>query len=253
MAGEVLVEEQVSDKPGKQIPVDAVIRIKASPKFVSRAGVKLEAALDEFKVDVSGRVAIDVGASTGGFTDCLLQRGVRRVYAIDVGYGQLAWKIRTDSRVEVVERTNIRYLDRLPTVPPVEPDLATIDVSFISLKLVLPPVVSLLNGSSSTLIALIKPQFEAGKQSVGRRGVVRDRSVHRRVLEDILAFITSIDLVPLGLMPSPIVGSAGNIEFLLLMGHKPADYGEGKAGKDNREIDANIAVASALDRARSLH
>ncbi|HDQ73480.1 MAG TPA: TlyA family RNA methyltransferase [Chloroflexi bacterium] len=208
-AGLVRVDGQISDKPGARVPVDTHVTLEERPRFVGRGGEKLQAALDRFDVDVAGRVAADVGASTGGFTDCLLQHGARRVYAIDVGYGQLAWSLRNDPRVVVMERTNARHLESLP-----EPvDLVTADVSFISLDLILPRVVAWLSGSGD-VIALIKPQFEAGRVQVGKGGVVRDPAIHREVLERVLQSAAQLELGLRGLMPSPLQGPAGNVEFL---------------------------------------
>jgi len=208
-AGLVLVGDRVVDKPGVQVAVDAEIRVREKLPYVSRGGLKLEAALEAFGIDVAGKVAADVGASTGGFTDCLLQRGAKRVYAIDVGYGQLAWRLRQDPRVVVMERTNARYLTALP-----EPiDLVTIDVSFISLRLILPNAARWLTPKGQ-IIALIKPQFEAGPEDVGKGGVVRNPEVHRRVLQEVLEFAWGQGLSPRGLMPSPLKGPAGNVEFL---------------------------------------
>jgi 23S rRNA (cytidine1920-2'-O)/16S rRNA (cytidine1409-2'-O)-methyltransferase len=209
MAGQVAVDERVVDKPGTRVPISAKLSVTAGLPYASRGGFKLAAALDAFGLDVRGRIAADVGASTGGFTDCLLQRGAARVYAIDVGYGQLAWKLQQDPRVVVMDRTNARYLEHLP-----EPvDLATIDVSFISLKLILPAVTGWLR-EGGWIVALIKPQFEAGREQVGKGGVVRDPAVHRSVLEEIVAWAASRDLVLKGLIRSPITGPAGNLEFL---------------------------------------
>ncbi|HEY68719.1 MAG TPA: TlyA family RNA methyltransferase [Thermoflexia bacterium] len=208
-AGLVRVAGQVADKPGTQVATNATITLQARPRFVSRGGEKLEAALVRFGLDVRGWVAADVGASTGGFTDCLLQHGARRVYAIDVGYGQLDWRLRNDPRVVVMERTNARYLESLP-----EPvDLVTVDVSFISLGLILPMAVRWLKPGGQ-VVALIKPQFEAGRREVGKGGVVRDPQVHRRVLERVLDIAAGLDLGLRGLMPSPLRGPAGNVEFL---------------------------------------
>lgn len=208
-AGMVRVGERVVDKPGTSVPVDAEVRVQEKLPYVSRGGLKLAAALDAFRIDVAGKVAADVGASTGGFTDCLLQHGAKRVYAIDVGYGQLAWRLRQDPRVVAMERTNARYLMALP-----EPiDLVTIDVSFISLRLILPNAVRWL-APAGQIIALIKPQFEAGPKDVGKGGVVRDPEVHRRVLRDVLGFAEARDLSLRGLMVSPLRGPAGNVEFL---------------------------------------
>jgi 23S rRNA (cytidine1920-2'-O)/16S rRNA (cytidine1409-2'-O)-methyltransferase len=208
-AGEVLVNERVFDKPGMTVPTDADIRVRERLPYVSRGGLKLEAALEAFDIDVTGTLAADVGASTGGFVDCLLQRGAARVYAIDVGYGQLAWALRQDERVVVMERTNARYLQQLPEAI----DLVTIDVSFISLRLILPRAVRWLRPGGS-IIALIKPQFEAGPDDVGRGGIVRDPAVHRRVLSNVLGFAEQIGLRSAGLIPSPITGAEGNVEFL---------------------------------------
>ena len=212
MAGEVLVDEQVGDKPGHAVPVDANIRVRQAMPYVSRGGQKLAAALAAFAAPVAGSVAVDVGASTGGFTDCLLQQGAARVYAIDVGYGQLAWKLRSDARVVSLERTNIRHLAQLPDS--VLADLAVIDASFIGLALVLPPTLRLLTPQGQ-IIALIKPQFEAGQEDVGKGGVVRDVRVHQRVLEETFALAKSLTLHVAGLIASPLLGPAGNVEFLV--------------------------------------
>ena len=212
-AGLVRVAGQVADKPGAPVAASAEVALQARPRFVSRGGEKLEAALAHFGLDVSGMVAADVGASTGGFTDCLLKRGARRVYAIDVGYGQLAWRLRNDPRVVVMERTNARYLQDLP-----EPiNLVTADVSFISLRLILPTAVPWLARSVSSdgqVVALIKPQFEAGPADVGKGGVVRDMQVHRRVLVRVLGMAKALGLGLRELMVSPLRGPAGNAEFL---------------------------------------
>jgi len=208
-AGEVRVAGQISDKPGARMAMDVEISLQAPERFVGRGGKKLEAALARFELDVEGMAAADVGASTGGFTDCLLQRGARRVYAIDSGYGQLAWRLRKDPRVMVMERTNARYLENLPE--PVA--LVTADVSFISLELILPAAVSWLRPDGQAL-ALIKPQFEALRREVKPGGVVRDPAVHRRVLEQVLKAAAELGLGLQGLMPSPLRGPAGNVEFL---------------------------------------
>ncbi len=209
-AGLVRVAGRISDKPGAQVAADAEITLQSRPRFVSRGGEKLEAALLHFGLNVAGVTAADVGASTGGFTDCLLQRGAQRVYAIDVGYGQLAWRLRNDPRVVVMERTNARYLESLPE----RVGLVVADVSFISLKLILPTAVNWLIPSGGEVIALIKPQFEAGRREVGKGGVVRDPAVHRRVLERVLVTAAELGLTLCGLMPSPLRGPAGNVEFL---------------------------------------
>jgi 23S rRNA (cytidine1920-2'-O)/16S rRNA (cytidine1409-2'-O)-methyltransferase len=209
MAGEVTVDERVVDKPGIRVPVAAQVIVKRGLPYVSRGGFKLAAALDAFELDVGGWIVADVGASTGGFTDCLLQQGAGRVYAIDVGYGQLAWKLQQDPRVVVMDRTNARHVERLPEVV----DLATIDVSFISLKLIVPVVTGWLRPGGS-IVALIKPQFEAGRAHVGRGGVVRDPSVHQAVLGDLTNWAETQGLGLMGLIRSPITGPKGNVEFL---------------------------------------
>ena len=209
MAGQVKVGDQVLDKPGTRVPIGSEVTVKDRSPFASRGGFKLAAALEAFGLDVSGWTVADVGASTGGFVDCLLQRGVIRAYAIDVGYGQLAWKLRQDPRVAVMERTNARYLETL--AEPV--DLVTIDVSFISLKLILPAASSWL-GDHGQIVALIKPQFEASPEQVDEGGVVRDRAVHCTVLEDLTAWAESQALGLRGLIRSPLTGPAGNVEFL---------------------------------------
>ena len=212
MAGWVLIEDRPATKPGQKVAVDANIRVKERPAYVSRGGYKLKAALDAFGIQPHDWVCADIGASTGGFTDVLLQYGAKRVYAIDVGYGQLHWRLRNDARVVVMERTNARFLQSLP-----EPvDLVTIDASFISLRLLLPAAKRLLS-PSGRIIALVKPQFEVGKGKVGKGGVVRDPALHRRVLEDILYWTSAETFGPQGLIPSPILGPKGNREFLLFM------------------------------------
>jgi 23S rRNA (cytidine1920-2'-O)/16S rRNA (cytidine1409-2'-O)-methyltransferase len=212
LAGEVQVNGHVVRKAGTPIADDATITLRAPLKYVSRGGFKLEAALDAFNIDPRAKICADIGASTGGFTDCLLQRGAAKVYAIDVGYGQLAWKIRNDARVVVMDRINIRYLDALPELV----DLITIDVSFISLTLVFPVAKRLLK-STDTLIALIKPQFEAGREQVGKGGIVRDAHIHRAVLEKIARYAIQNDWRVCGLIRSPIKGADGNIEFLMAL------------------------------------
>ena len=209
MAGQVKVGDQVLDKPGTRVPIGSEVTVKDRSPFASRGGFKLAAALEAFGLDVSGWTVADVGASTGGFVDCLLQRGVIRAYAIDVGYGQLAWKLRQDPRVAVMERTNARYLETL--AEPV--DLVTIDVSFISLKLILPAASGWLR-EQGQIVALIKPQFEADPEQVEEGGVVRDKAVHRAVLEDLITWAESQALGLMGLIRSPLTGPAGNVEFL---------------------------------------
>jgi 23S rRNA (cytidine1920-2'-O)/16S rRNA (cytidine1409-2'-O)-methyltransferase len=212
MAGEVLVDEQISDKPGRTVSLDATLRVREPLPYVSRGGQKLAAALQAFSVPVENITAVDVGASTGGFTDCLLQHGASRVFAIDVGYGQLAWKLRSDPRVIPLERTNIRHLTHLPGG--VLADLAVIDASFISLTLVLPPTLNLLTAEGE-VVALIKPQFEARQEDVGKGGVVRDAKVHQRVLQESFGLAARLGLTVAGLIASPLLGPAGNAEFLI--------------------------------------
>jgi 23S rRNA (cytidine1920-2'-O)/16S rRNA (cytidine1409-2'-O)-methyltransferase len=210
MAGQVRADGQLVDKPSSLIANEAQLEVEKRPRFVSRGGEKLHAAIEQFGIAVQGKVCADIGASTGGFTDCLLQNGAAKVYAIDVGKGQLDWKLRQDARVVVMEETNARYVESLPEVM----DLVTIDASFISLKTLLPVVKTWL-GEKGGLIALIKPQFEAGKADVGKgKGVIRDAGVHRRVLEEVLSFVESQGMVVKGLIKSPILGPKGNVEFL---------------------------------------
>jgi 23S rRNA (cytidine1920-2'-O)/16S rRNA (cytidine1409-2'-O)-methyltransferase len=210
MAGEVRVDGQVALKPGRIVDRLAGVEVTAAPRFVSRGGEKLEAGLSSFGLDLRDAVCADVGASTGGFTDCLLQHGAHRVYAIDVGHGILHWHLRQDPRVVLLESTNARYLEALPE----QVDWVSIDASFISLSLILPVVVRWLKPDGGVL-ALVKPQFEAGRQSVGKGGVVRDAAVHRRVLEQVMASLGPIGLAPCGLIRSPLLGPKGNAEFLL--------------------------------------
>jgi len=199
------------DKPGMRLADTTTLDIRESPRFVSRGGEKLEAALDAFKISVEGLVTIDVGASTGGFTDCLLQRGAARVYAIDVGYGQLAWSLRQDPRVVVMERTNIRHIK--PDDLPERAQFFTTDCSFISLELVLPPLKPLLNCPAEGVV-LIKPQFEAGRKQVGKGGVVRDIAVHEAVINKVLSSAVEFGYSHVGVIESPLTGPAGNREFL---------------------------------------
>ena len=209
-AGLVRVAGATADRPDQMVDPDVSIDLDRVKTYVSRGGDKLAAALDAFGTDPAGRVCLDVGASTGGFTDLLLQRGAARVIAVDVGYGQLAWRLRQDPRVTVLERVNIRYLDRLP----VPADLAVIDVSFISLRLVLPRVRELLSPPGD-VVALVKPQFEVGKGAVGKGGVVRDPDQHRQVLSELRQFAEEIGYEVAAEIPSPILGAKGNREFLM--------------------------------------
>ena len=212
MAGQVYVDGQKADKPGTSYEETVQIEVRGvSCPYVSRGGLKLEKALRDFGVKPEGYVCSDSGASTGGFTDCLLQQGAKKVFAIDVGYGQLDWKIRSDPRVVVMERTNIRYVTPEDIGEPL--DLSVIDVSFISLKIVLPAVRELLKPTGQ-ILCLIKPQFEAGRDKVGKKGVVREPAVHKEVLDAFVELAASLNLTILGLTFSPVKGPEGNIEFL---------------------------------------
>ena len=212
MSGSVFADGRRVDKPGATVSNDAEIDIRGNTlQYVSRGGLKLEKAMASFPITLEGAVCADIGASTGGFTDCMLQNGAAKVYAVDVGYGQLAWKLRSDERVVCLERTNARYLTREQI--PEALDFASIDVSFISLKLILPPLCALLRDGGNTA-ALIKPQFEAGREKVGKKGVVRDPAVHREVLEQFLEHARDAGFAVLGLTYSPIRGPEGNIEYL---------------------------------------
>lgn len=238
MAGQILVDDQPVDKPGTLVSSQAHITVKGEPiKYVSRGGLKLEAAIETYQLDIRDKVCMDVGASTGGFTDCLLQYGAAHVYAVDVGYGQLSWKLRQDPRVTVIERTNIRYMPAERIDRPV--GVVTIDVSFISLKIVIPKILELLlppgreNARISAptspiivapiIIALIKPQFEVGKGKVGKGGVVRDQSLHDEVIDELTRFFGQQGLTCPPPIDSPILGPKGNREFIALL--SIADYG----------------------------
>jgi 23S rRNA (cytidine1920-2'-O)/16S rRNA (cytidine1409-2'-O)-methyltransferase len=226
MAGDVRVNDQVVRRPAIAIRQTDQISLAQPPPYVSRGGFKLAEALDSFRLDVRDLTAVDVGASTGGFTDVLLQRGCRRVYAVDVGHGQLAWRLRADPRVVVLDRTNVRFLAALPE----SVDAAVVDVSFISLSLVLPVVLRLLT-DEGWIVALVKPQFEAGRGQVGKGGVVREPAIHREVLENVLGFATALGLTVGGCASSPILGPAGNREFLVWL----------------RRTGDGIAVSAAID------
>jgi 23S rRNA (cytidine1920-2'-O)/16S rRNA (cytidine1409-2'-O)-methyltransferase len=213
IAGQVLVNGQKVEKSGSLVPGDAEIRILGGQMpYVSRGGLKLEKALREFKIEVKEKTCIDVGASTGGFTDCLLQQGAKKVYAVDVGYGQMAWKVRQDPRVVVIERTNIREIE--PTLIPERSDLAVIDVSFISLEKVIPSLVRFL-GPKADIIALIKPQFEVGKEQVGKGGIVRDEAAREASKDRLAAFVAEQGFEVKGVIRSPITGQDGNVEYLM--------------------------------------
>lgn len=213
MAGLVTSDGEVLDKPGTSVRASIPLSVtRPDHHFVSRGGVKLEHALTQFEVDVSNQVVLDVGASTGGFTDCVLQRGARHVHAVDVGYGQFAWKLRTDSRVHLLERTNFRHVDAAVFLP--QPTLAVMDVSFISIRQLLPKLQSCL-ATHGQIVSLVKPQFEAGKGKVGKGGIVRDPAVHRDVLTDVVQTAAELKMACRGITFSPIQGGAGNIEFFV--------------------------------------
>jgi 23S rRNA (cytidine1920-2'-O)/16S rRNA (cytidine1409-2'-O)-methyltransferase len=211
LAGQVFSDQQRLDKAGHLVPVDIELTIKEPLPFVSRGGLKLAAAFDHFKIEVTNKVCLDIGASTGGFTDCLLQRGAARVVAVDVGHGQLDWRLRQDARVEARENVNARYL--APDDFQERFDLVTADVSFISLKKIL-PVIPPLAQKPAFVITLIKPQFEVGREEVGKGGIVRDEAAQNRVVEDIVSFAAGMGMRPLGVIESPILGADGNREFL---------------------------------------
>ena len=214
LAGEVSIGGNTDLKPGQLFPLHTEIDIRETPKYVGRGGIKLEKAIRDFELLVDGMVAIDVGASTGGFTDCLLQNSAKFVYAIDVGYGQLAWKLRQDSRVDVIERTNIRRVSLAQFSLPI--DIAVIDVSFISLKKVIPTIIGLIKPTGD-ILALVKPQFEVGRGLVEKGGVIRDPQVHTDVLHGLIEFIMELNLFVMAISFSPIRGAAGNIEFFIWM------------------------------------
>ncbi len=241
MAGEVYVNGQKEDKAGASFADDVPLEVRGGLKYVSRGGLKLEKAFKCFPIDISGKVCMDIGASTGGFTDCMLQNGAAKVYAIDVGYGQFAWKLRQDERVVCMEKTNIRYVT--PEDIGEEIDFAAADVSFISLKKILPPVKELLKADAE-MICLIKPQFEAGREKVGKKGVVRDRKVHLEVAEDIISSVRELGFSVIGLDFSPVKGPEGNIEYLLYM----KNDGAGDISPDIYPEQTVEAAHTELDR-----
>ncbi|HOE34634.1 MAG: TlyA family RNA methyltransferase [Chloroflexi bacterium] len=231
--GLIKVNGSIASKPSQLVPVDCAVVILAQPEFVSRAGAKLKAALDNFKISPLARVCADVGASTGGFTDCLLQRGARKVFAIDVGQDELHASLRNHPLVIVMDRTNARELQKLPEIP----ELVTIDVSFISLDFILPAVRQWFGDKPGEVVALVKPQFEAGREEVKKhKGVIRDRAVHAQVLRQVIAHARQIGFTPAGLIPSPITGSDGNTEFLLWL----------RVGCDGKGFDDDEAVARVI-------
>jgi 23S rRNA (cytidine1920-2'-O)/16S rRNA (cytidine1409-2'-O)-methyltransferase len=214
MAGEVKIGDEIAAKPSQLVDLDAAVTVAEAQRYVGRGGQKLEGALDHFRVDVSEKVALDIGASTGGFTDCLLQRGAKKVYAVDVGHGQLAWKIRNDSRVVVLEKVNARSLAQKQV--PEHIDLVVIDVSFISLTLILPSAFDLL-APDGVIVALIKPQFELERHDVSRGGIVRDATLHEKAQQKIVRFVEAAGHRVIGLVPSTITGADGNQEFFICL------------------------------------
>tara|TARA_Y100001968_G_scaffold67141_1_gene57950 strand:+ start:243 stop:1043 length:801 start_codon:yes stop_codon:yes gene_type:complete len=234
-AGKVkTINGQVLDKPGQEVLKDLEIEVTQPLRYVSRGGEKLAEAFKQFPLNIKNRVCLDAGISTGGFTDCLLQLGAAKVYGVDVGYGQTAWSIRNDPRVTLLERTNIRHLtpEKLFTAGDPIPDFAVADLSFISLKIVLPSIKSLLQVDRSELLVLVKPQFEVGKDKVGKGGVVRDRTLHSEAIEGVVNESTKYGWYPKGLTPSPLKGPAGNQEYLLWMGD---------------EVEGNVEVEELLN------
>ncbi len=221
MAGIVYVDGQRVDKAGTPVDGSAQVSIRENPcPYVSRGGLKLEKAIETFSFRLQDAVCVDIGASTGGFTDCMLQKGAKKVFAVDVGYGQLDWKLRQDHRIVNLEKTNVRYLD--VNLIDRDIDFISIDVSFISLKLVFPVAVRLL-GEQGSIVSLVKPQFEAGRKQVGKKGIVRDSNVHREVIEKVIGYGDEVGLYPHGLTFSPVTGAKGNIEYLLHLKKQPAD------------------------------
>lgn len=244
MAGEVFVNGQREDKAGSKFDKEADIEVKGKAlRYVSRGGLKLEKAVEVYKLDLADKVCIDIGSSTGGFTDCMLQNGAEKVYAIDVGTNQLAWKLREDRRVVSMEKTNIRYVteDDLPE----KADFASVDVSFISLTKVLKAAVNLLN-TDAEMVCLIKPQFEAGREKVGKKGVVRDFSVHKEVIKLVINFALSLNFLIKGLTFSPVKGPEGNIEYLLYIQKKNEIMNETMIDKILSEVDRVVEEAEAV-------
>ena len=235
MAGQIYVDDQKVDKAGEKVKVAANIEFRGDTlPYVSRGGLKLEKAINNFGLNLEGKTCMDIGASTGGFTDCMLQNGAVKVFSIDVGYGQLAWKLRVDPRVVCIERTNVRYI-KFEDIGEYA-DFASIDVSFISLTKVIPPVLEVLTEEGS-IVALIKPQFEAGREKVGKKGVVKEPATHIEVINKVVDFVTGLDLKILTLDFSPITGPEGNIEYLLYFT---------KAKMDNNEIEFNEDTVRAV-------
>ncbi|OBZ18932.1 RNA methyltransferase [Bacillus sp. FJAT-27264] len=251
MAGLILADEERIEKPGMKVPRESVLKVKgAVHPYVSRGGLKLEKALRTFGIDLAGRNMLDIGSSTGGFTDCALQNGASHVYAIDVGYNQLDWSLRNDERVSVMERTNFRYMTPPDLKGPV-PDFASIDVSFISLKIILPPLMALLKRPAD-IAALIKPQFEAGREKVGKSGVVREPAVHKEVLVNVLSMAAGLGYSLQNLTFSPITGGEGNVEFLAHWRLEPVEESavvESEESSDGVETSsATVSFAALADK-----
>ncbi|WP_100404747.1 TlyA family RNA methyltransferase [Bacillus solitudinis] len=235
MAGLIYTESERIDKPGMKIDVDAPLTVKGDVlPYVSRGGLKLEKAINAFQLNLKDKVVLDIGASTGGFTDCSLQNGAKAVYALDVGYNQLAWKIRQDERVTVMERTNFRYVKPEDLTEGL-PHFATIDVSFISLRLILPVLKTILL-QGGEVVALVKPQFEAGREQVGKKGIIRDAAIHEQVLDRIIAFALKEGFDVCGIDYSPIKGGEGNIEFLLHLSNAVTTHGSLKSDQQIQEV-----------------
>lgn len=242
MAGLVFVDGQISDKAGMSINIDCDIKVKQDLyPYVSRGGLKLEKAIDLFSIDLKDKVCMDVGASTGGFTDCMLMNGAAKVYAVDVGYGQLAWKLRSDSRVINIEKCNFRYFDQSQVDE--EIDFMSMDVSFISLKLIFPVATKLLKDGGS-ILCLVKPQFEAGRQQVGKNGIVRDINVHVEVIEKVISYARENELIAKNLTFSPITGAKGNIEYLLYL-NKQKNIGYNMSYKDSFDVAEVVQTSHA--------
>lgn len=242
MAGLVFVDGQISDKAGMSINTDCDITVKQDLcPYVSRGGLKLEKAIDLFDIDLKDKVCMDIGASTGGFTDCMLINGASKVYAIDVGYGQLAWKLRSDSRVINIEKCNFRYFD--PSHVDEEIDFMSMDVSFISLKLIFPVAAKLLKDGGS-ILCLVKPQFEAGREQVGKNGIVRDTKVHEEVIEKVISYAQENNLIAKNLTFSPITGAKGNIEYLLHL-NKQKNIGYNKPYIDSFNVSEVVQISHA--------
>ena len=248
MAGIVYVNNQKEDKAGTSFPEDAVVEVRGQGlRYVSRGGLKLEKAMQTFPIDLKGRYCMDIGASTGGFTDCMLQNGAAGVYAIDVGYGQLDWKLREDPRVVCMEKTNFRYVTPDDLDPERMPDFASVDVSFISLSKILPPAHAILPVGGE-MVCLIKPQFEAGREKVGKKGVVRDPQVHVEVIENVLKIAEDAGFEVLGLSWSPIRGPEGNIEYLMYIRKLPEKNDPNLSGQDLQDLPGeNIQNHSGED------